>query len=95
MDRSKMISQLEDPSEVFDFLVIGGGELLTKGAGIPQDELKSRIIHSTDKDLRYYMIQYIKEKGVLSPQPLNQWQMIPQDWTRPAAERDCKFLFGE
>ena len=73
----------------------GGGELLTKGAGIPQDELKSRIIHSTDKDLRYYMIQYIKEKGVLSPQPLNQWQMIPQDWTRPAAERDCKFLFGE
>ena len=24
MDRSKMISQLEDPSEVFDFLVIGG-----------------------------------------------------------------------
>ena len=23
MDRSKMISQLEDPSEVFDFLVIG------------------------------------------------------------------------
>ena len=25
MDRSKMISQLEDPSEVFDFLVIGGG----------------------------------------------------------------------
>ena len=72
----------------------GGGELLTKGAGIPQDELKSRIIHSTDKDLRYYMIQYIKEKGVLSPQPLNQWQMIPQDWTRPAAERDCKFLFG-
>lgn len=73
----------------------GGGELLTKGAGIPQDELKSRIIHSTDKDLRYYMIQYIKEKGVLSPQPLNQWQMIPQDWTRLAAERDCKFLFGE
>ena len=73
----------------------GGGELLTKGAGIPQDELKSRIIHSTDKDLRYYMIQYIKEKGVLSPQPLNQWQMIPLDWTRPAAERDCKYLFGE
>ena len=37
----------------------GGGELLTKGAGIPQDELKSRIIHSTDKDLRYYMLSLI------------------------------------
>ena len=31
MDRSKMISQLEDPSEVFDFLVIGGG---ANGIGI-------------------------------------------------------------
>ena len=40
------------------------------------------------------MIQYIKEKGVLSPQPLNQWQMIPQDWTRPAAERDLSFFSG-
>lgn len=73
----------------------GGGELLTKGAGIPQDELKNRIIHSTDKDLRYYMIQYIKEKGTLSPQPLNQWQLIPQEWVKPATERDYKYLFGE
>ena len=40
----------------------GGGELLTKGAGIPQDELKGRILFSTDKDLRYYLMQY-KEKG--------------------------------
>ena len=31
----------------------GGGELLTRGAGIPQDELEKRILSSTDKDLRY------------------------------------------
>ena len=49
----------------------GGGELLTKGAGIPQDQLKDRIISATEKDLRYYMIQYIREKKTLSPQPLN------------------------
>ena len=34
MDRSKMISQLEDSSEVFDFLVIGGG---ATGIGIALD----------------------------------------------------------
>ena len=34
MDRCKMISQLEDPSEVFDFLVIGGG---ATGIGIALD----------------------------------------------------------
>ena len=32
----------------------GGGELLTKGSGIPQEDLKDRIIFSTDKDLRFY-----------------------------------------
>lgn len=73
----------------------GGGELLTKGAGIPQDKLKDRIIYSTDKDLRYYMIQYIKDKGTLSPQPLNQWKLIPEDWVKPASERDYEYLFGE
>lgn len=40
----------------------GGGELLTKGAGIPQDELKGRILFSTDKDLRYYLMQYIEKR---------------------------------
>lgn len=71
----------------------GGGELLTKGAGIPQDQLKDRIISATEKDLRYYMIQYIREKKTLSPQSLNQWKMIPEDWTEKAAERDARLLF--
>lgn len=48
----------------------GGGELLTKGAGIPQDELKGRILFSTDKDLRYYLMQYIEKKGVIEPHAL-------------------------
>lgn len=71
----------------------GGGELLTKGASIPQDQLKDRIVNATEKDLRYYMIQYIKDKKTLSPQPLNQWKMIPEEWTQKAAERDAKLLF--
>lgn len=50
----------------------GGGELLTKGAGIPQDELKGRILFSTDKDLRYYLMQYIEKKGVIEPHALGQ-----------------------
>ena len=73
----------------------GGGELLTQGAGIPMDKLKERIIHSTDKDLRYYLIQYIKKQGTLTPKALNQWKMIPEEWVKPAAERDAKLLFGE
>lgn len=72
----------------------GGGELLTKGAGIAVDQLKDRIINATDKDLRYYMMQYIEQHGVVNPQPMNQWKFIPEDWTQPAIARDRKLLFG-
>ncbi len=72
----------------------GGGELLTKGAGIPQDVLKERIIYSTDKDLRYYLMQYIEKKGVIEPHASGQWKFIPEEWTEPAAKRDYEYLFG-
>ena len=36
----------------------GGGELFTKGAGIPHGQLNSRLVASTDKDLRSCIIQY-------------------------------------
>ena len=72
----------------------GGGELLTKGAGIPQDELKKRILSSTDKDLRYYLMKYIEEQQIISPHALNQWHFIPESWTDPASRRDYNRLFG-
>lgn len=73
----------------------GGGELLTKGAGISQEELKSRILFSTDKDLRYYLMQYIEQRQIVAPRSLDQWKFIPANWVKPAAERDYKKLFGE
>ena len=73
----------------------GGGELLTKGAGISQEELKSRILFSTDKDLRYYLMQYIEQRQIVTHRSLDQWKFIPANWVKPAAERDYKKLFGE
>lgn len=72
----------------------GGGELLTKGSGIPQEKLKERIIFSTDKDLRFYLMNYIEEKGAMHPKALNQWKFVPEKWTVPAAKRDYEYLFG-
>lgn len=73
----------------------GGGDLLTKGAGIPKEQLKDRIISSTTEDLRYFLMKYIEEKQVLNPQSLNQWKLIPEEWTKPASERDYQLLFGD
>lgn len=72
----------------------GGGDLLTKGAGIPKAELSKRIVFSTDKDLRYYLMKRIEEVKTLHPVALNQWKFIPEAWTTPAAERDYRLLFG-
>ena len=71
----------------------GGGELLTKGSGIPQEDLKDRIIFSTDKDLRFYLMNYIEKKGTMDPKALNQWKFVPEKWTVPAAQRDSVYLF--
>ena len=72
----------------------GGGDLLTKGAGIPKKELKSRIVTSTEKDLRYYLMKRIEEKKQLDPKPLNQWKFIPEEWTVSAAKRDYETVFN-
>ena len=73
----------------------GGGDLLTKGAGVPKTELAKRIVYFTDKDLRYYLMKRIEEVKVLDPKPLNQWKFIPEEWTVPASKRDYDILFGE
>ncbi|WP_300725993.1 bifunctional UDP-sugar hydrolase/5'-nucleotidase [uncultured Bacteroides sp.] len=73
----------------------GGGDLLTKGAGIPKEELSKRIVFATEKDLRYYLMKRIEELKELDPKPLGLWKFIPEEWAVPAAERDYKLLFGE
>ena len=72
----------------------GGGELFTKGAGIPHERLSERLLTSSEKDLRHYLIQYITEKGVVDAQPLSQWRLVPDEWAVPACARDREILFG-
>ena len=72
----------------------GGGELVTRGAGIPLEELPKRIIFQTEKDQRFYLMKEIEKAGRLNPQPNNNWRFVPEEWTKPAIERDRKLLFG-
>ena len=73
----------------------GGGELLTRGAGIPQDSLESRVLYHTDLDQRHYLTEEIKRQGSIDPQKNNNWKFVPEEWVKPALERDCKQLFGK
>lgn len=73
----------------------GGGELLTKGAGIPHDSLESRIMWQSELDQRYYLMKEIERQGTLDPQPNHNWRFVPEEWTVPAARRDSLLLFGK
>ena len=77
------------------FRGIGGGSLLTQGAGIPENKLESRLLTSTDIDLRYFMINYIEMRKTVEPKALNHWRFVPEKWVAPAAERDYELLFGD
>ena len=73
----------------------GGGELLTRGAGIPKDSLDSRIIYRSERDQRYYLMEAIEKMGTVDAKPNNNWKFVPEAWTKPAAQRDYELLFGK
>ncbi len=73
----------------------GGGELLTRGAGIPKDQLSERIVWQSDRDQRYYLMEEIRRQGTVDPQPASNWRFVPEEWTIPAAQRDRELLFGK
>ena len=72
----------------------GGGELLTRGAGIPKDSLESRVLFHSELDQRYYLTQEIERMGTIDPQPNHNWRFIPEEWAKPALRRDSLLLFG-
>lgn len=72
----------------------GGGELLTKGAGIPHDSLQSRIVYESERDQRYYLMKEIEKAGTMAPRPNTNWRFVPEKWTSEAIRRDKALLFG-
>lgn len=66
----------------------GGGELLTKGSGLTQAELSKRLIQSTTKDVRHYLIDYLLTHKEMNPRALHNWKFVPEKWTYEAAKRD-------
>jgi len=72
----------------------GGGGHLSEGAGIKSGELRSRVVSSTDRDLRYYIMKSIEEKKNIYPEPLDNWKIIPENWVKSASTRERALLFG-
>ena len=71
----------------------GGGELLTKGAGLTKEEIDTRIESVSEHDIRYHLMEYVRELGTINPQPKGNWRFIPEEWVAVATEREKEILF--
>jgi 2',3'-cyclic-nucleotide 2'-phosphodiesterase/3'-nucleotidase len=72
----------------------GGGGHFTEGVGLTSSVLRSRLISSTDKDLRYYIIKAIEKRRIIAPSPNKNWKVVPEDWVKNAVPKDSVMLFG-
>ncbi len=72
----------------------GGGELLTKGAGLTKEEIERRIVSFTPRDIRHYMMQFISEQHDVKPTAQHLWRFVPEEWVKAAEQRERKLLFG-
>lgn len=72
----------------------GGGDHLTRGAGIPREELRSRIVRATDHDLRYYLMKEIEQLGTVHPHIDPNWRFVPERQAAALGATDRTILFS-
>jgi 2',3'-cyclic-nucleotide 2'-phosphodiesterase/3'-nucleotidase len=71
----------------------GGGGHLIRGSEIPKVELSQRLLNSSEKDIRFLLMNWIKKKKVVRPQIIGNWKIIPEEWWKKGKEKDYKLLF--
>lgn len=72
----------------------GGGGHLTRGVGLTLEELQSRVLTSTERDLRYFILKWIETSKVIDAKPLDNWKIVPEEWIKNAVPRERLLLFG-
>jgi len=72
----------------------GGGGHLTRGAKIPQEELSNRVVNSTEKDLRYYLMKWIEKEKTVTPKLLGNWKVVPESLWQAGKLKDYNLLFN-
>jgi 2',3'-cyclic-nucleotide 2'-phosphodiesterase/3'-nucleotidase len=70
----------------------GGGGHFVKGVGIGKIKLAGRIISSTEKDLRYYIMKWIEKQKTVDVKSDFNWKVIPEDYWQKGKERDFNLL---
>ena len=70
----------------------GGGHL--SAAGLTPEMARERILSSTLKDLRYYLMEAFETRGVIEPMVDYNWLVIPNLWVQRGIRNSYPKLFG-
>ena len=60
-----------------------------------QSELESITVDSTDKDLRYYLMKWIENEGIVYPEADDNWAVEPAAWAEAGQQKSFPGLYGE
>ncbi len=71
----------------------GGGGHLIEGAKIKHEDLASRVVKKSDKDLRAIIMDWIQAKGVVTPRSLENWRATPNLWWKKGKNKSLRMLF--
>ncbi len=74
-DRSPFVPNKTYKVAMTSYRANGGGDLLVKGAKIPEDQLKVRV-QEMGEDIRGLLHKKILERGELTPEKLNHWKFV-------------------
>lgn len=72
----------------------GGGGHLLNGVKLSKEELNERLINSTDKDFRFYIMKWIEKKKIVNPVATGNWKVVPETWWQKGKEKDYQLMFG-
>ena len=76
----------------------GGGDIILKGAGIPREELDSRIV-ARYPEIRDLIYEYFKAHGTVDaamvgdPAVIGSWRFVPEEKAAPMIEADMALIF--
>ena len=81
------------------YRAMGGGDVLTKGAGIPKQTLldQTLVVGATDKDLRFYLTRLVESMGgkPITPTKDDNWTVIPANLYKAGKANSYPLLFPD
>jgi 2',3'-cyclic-nucleotide 2'-phosphodiesterase/3'-nucleotidase len=89
-----------DPEKIYEvamnsYRANGGGSHMTDGAGIPEKQLKERVIWVSENDMRSILADWIRSRGIIHPAVTANWSLLPVMQVRTLMNKDYFLLFGE